>query len=83
MTKTISAIYEDGVFKPLEPVSLTDRERVKLDVNLDERLRKQLEVLTESIYKRTDKYSSEEIEANITEAYREVREIDSAKKSSD
>ncbi|MGR3301873.1 MAG: antitoxin family protein [Candidatus Scalindua sp.] len=82
MSKTINAIYEDGVFKPLEPVSLNEHERVKLDINLDERLRKQLRILTESIYKRTDKYSSEEIEANITEAYKEVREIDSAKNSS-
>ncbi len=79
MPKTINAIYEDGVFKPLEPISLSEHERVRLDINLDDRLRKQLKELTESIYKRTDKYSSEEIEANITEAYRKVREIDSAK----
>lgn len=79
MPKTINAIYEDGVFKPLEPISLTDHERVMLDINLDDRLRKQLEDLTESIYKRTDKYSSEEIEANITEAYREAQETYRAK----
>ena len=79
MPKTINAIYEDGVFKPLEPISLTDHERVMLDINLDDRLRKQLEDLTESIYKRTDKYSSEEIEANITEASREVQETYRAK----
>lgn len=75
MSKTINAVYEDGVFKPLEPVSLNEHERVKLDINLDGHLRKQLRTLTESIYKRTDKYSSEEIEANITEAYKEVRKI--------
>ena len=76
MPKTINAIYEDGVFKPLEPISLVEHERVKLDVNLDERLRKQLKELTEVVYKRTDKYSSEEIESNITEASKEVRERD-------
>ncbi len=74
MPKTINAIYENGVFKPMEPISLSEHEKVRLDINLDERLRKQLKELTESIYKRTDKYSSEEIEANITEAYREVQE---------
>ncbi len=74
MPKTINAIYENGVFKPLEPISLSEHEKVRLDINLDERLRNQLKELTESIYKRTDKYSSEEIEANITEAYREVQE---------
>ncbi len=74
MPKTINAIYENGVFKPMEPISLSEHEKVRLDINLDERLRNQLKELTENIYKRTDKYSSEEIEANITEAYREVQE---------
>lgn len=83
MLKTINAIYEDGVFKPLEPISLDEHEKVRLDINPDERLRKQLEELAEDIYKRTDKYSSEEIEANITEAYREVQEIYRAKNRSD
>jgi len=82
MPKTINAIYENGVFKPLEPVSLKEHEKVKLDINLDERLRNQFKKLTESIYKRTDRYSSEEIEANITEAVREVQETYRAKKRS-
>ncbi|MBI4377888.1 MAG: antitoxin family protein [Nitrospinae bacterium] len=83
MLKTINAIYEDGVFKPLEPISLDEHEKVRLEINLDERLRKQLKELIENIYKRTDKYSSKEIEANITEAYREVQEIYRAKNRSD
>ncbi|MDP3298408.1 MAG: antitoxin family protein [Thermodesulfovibrionia bacterium] len=82
MPKTINAIYENGVFKPLEAVSLKEHEKVKLDINLDERLRNQFKKLTESIYKRTDRYSSEEIEANITEAFREVQETYRAKKRS-
>ena len=82
MPKTINAIYENGVFKPLEPVSLKEHERVKLDINLDKRLHAQLKKLTESIYKRTDKYSSEEIEANITEASKEVQESYRVKKHS-
>lgn len=82
MPKTINAIYENGVFKPLEPVSLKEHERVKLDINLDKRLRTQLKKITESIYKRTDKYSPEEIEANITEASKEVQESYRVKKHS-
>ena len=34
MPKIINAIYENGVFKPLEPVSLKEHEKVKLDINL-------------------------------------------------
>ncbi len=54
MAKTINAIYENGVFKPLEPISLKEHERVTLDINLEEQLRMQLKKLTEKIYKRGD-----------------------------
>ena len=82
MAKTINAIYENGVFKPLEPISLKEHERVTLDINLEEQLRMQLEKLTEEIYKRTDKYSAKEIEDNITEAFKEVQKTYRAKKPS-
>ncbi len=81
MAKTINAIYENGVFKPLEPISLKEHERVTLDINLDMRLRKQLKKLSERVYGKTDKYSSREIEANITAAFKEVQGIYRAKKS--
>jgi predicted DNA-binding antitoxin AbrB/MazE fold protein len=29
---TIEAIYENGVFKPVQPVSLPERQRVQIDV---------------------------------------------------
>jgi predicted DNA-binding antitoxin AbrB/MazE fold protein len=32
MTKTIIAIYEDGIFKPLEEAHLPDHQRVKLRI---------------------------------------------------
>jgi len=82
MAKTINAIYENGVFKPLEPISLKEHERVTLDINLEGQLRMQLKKLTENIYKRTDKYSAKEIEDNITEAFREVQKTYRAKKPS-
>ena len=82
MAKTINAIYENGVFKPLEPISLKEHERVTLDINLEEQLRNQLKELIERIYKRTDKYSAKEIEDNITVAFSEVQETYRAKKPS-
>ena len=83
MAKTINAIYENCVFKPLdlESISLKEHERVTLDINLEEQLRNQLKELIERIYKRTDKYSAKEIEDNITEAFREVQETYRAKKT--
>jgi predicted DNA-binding antitoxin AbrB/MazE fold protein len=79
MSKTIQAIYEDGVFKPLEPISLPEHEKVRLDINLDEHLRHQLKTVTEGVYQRTDHSSPEEIEANITEACKEVQDMYHAK----
>jgi len=32
MTKTVSAIYEDGIFKPLEEAHLPNHQRVKLKI---------------------------------------------------
>ncbi len=32
MTKVIEAVYEDGVFKPLEKVELKDGERVRIRI---------------------------------------------------
>jgi predicted DNA-binding antitoxin AbrB/MazE fold protein len=34
MTQTIEAVYEDGVFKPLRPVSLPEHQRVSIAVSL-------------------------------------------------
>ncbi|MEM2243426.1 MAG: antitoxin family protein [Archaeoglobaceae archaeon] len=40
MPKIIEAIYEDGVFKPLEKVDLKDGEKVRLEIKKDiDRLR--------------------------------------------
>jgi len=30
---TLEAIYENGVFKPIQPVSLPDKQRVQIDVH--------------------------------------------------
>jgi predicted DNA-binding antitoxin AbrB/MazE fold protein len=47
MSQTIEAIYEDGIFKPLNPVDLPEGTRVRVEAeesssNSDEQLRKQL-----------------------------------------
>ncbi|MEM1672054.1 MAG: antitoxin family protein [Archaeoglobaceae archaeon] len=35
MPKIIEAIYEDGVFKPLEKIELKEGERVRLRISID------------------------------------------------
>ena len=36
MSSTVHAIYENGVFRPVEPVTLPDNTRVELEVRLSE-----------------------------------------------
>ena len=42
MRKTIEVVYEEGVFKPLEPVGLEEGTKVKIEIKdlLKERLKK-------------------------------------------
>lgn len=36
MTKTIHAIYENGVFRPIEPVNLPDQTAVEIELRIEE-----------------------------------------------
>jgi predicted DNA-binding antitoxin AbrB/MazE fold protein len=36
MTKTIHAIYENGVFRPIEPVNLPDHTTVQIELRVEE-----------------------------------------------
>ena len=34
MTKSISAVYENGVLRPLQPLTLTEHQRVRLSITM-------------------------------------------------
>jgi len=36
MTKTIHAIYENGVFRPIEPVNLPEHTEVRIELRVEE-----------------------------------------------
>jgi len=67
MAKSIKALYEDGVFKPLGKVRLKDRQRVKLTVVESEKPSKRL-------YKSTAKHrpASSRVDVAAHPAYRIV-----------
>ena len=67
MAKSIKALYEDGVFKPLDKVRLKNRQRVKLTVVESEKPSKRL-------YKSTAKHrpSSSRVGVAAHPAYRIV-----------
>lgn len=74
MPKVIDAVFEDGVFKPLEKVKVKEHEKVTIKIIPHDEWQKQFSRIIKKIHKKTAKFSPEEIEADITEAIKEVRE---------
>ncbi|MEW5744702.1 MAG: antitoxin family protein [Nitrospirota bacterium] len=74
MSKVIDAVFEDGVFKPLQAVEVKEHEKVAIKViSLDE-WQSRFNRIIEKIHKRAAQYGSEEIEQDISQAIEEVRE---------
>jgi predicted DNA-binding antitoxin AbrB/MazE fold protein len=74
MSKVIDAVFENGVFKPLEKIKVKEHEKVIIKIIPHDEWRKQFNRIIKKIHKKTAKFSPEEIEADIAEAIKEVRE---------
>jgi len=48
MSQIIDAIYEEGILKPLEPLNLRERAKVRLQILMEEDRRQQAEVYASS-----------------------------------
>ena len=73
MSKVIDAIFENGVFKPLQHVEVKEHERVAIKIiSLDE-WQNRFNRIIEKIHKKTAQYTPEEIESDIFQAIQEVR----------
>jgi len=70
----IEAIYENGVLKPLKPIDLKEHERVEIIITSKSRWASEFKKLLDIVHERSKKFTSEEIEADITQAYREVQQ---------
>jgi len=74
MSKVIDAVFENGVFKPLEAVEVKEHEKVAIKiVSLDE-WQNRFNRIIDKIHKKAAQYTSEEIENDIPRATKEVRE---------
>lgn len=74
MPEFIEAIYENGVLKPLKPIDLKEHERMEIIITSKSRWASEFKKLLDIVHERTKKFTSEEIEADITQAYREVQQ---------
>lgn len=73
MSQTITAIFEDGVFKPIKKIRLKDKQQVQIQILSDEDWQRRFDRVLKSIRSKTAKFPPEEIEADIAEAIKEVR----------
>jgi len=70
MSKVIEAVYEDGVFKPLQKVDLREGERVK--IILEEKAEKRRRFLAEFRPIEIGQVSIEELRKIIREKYEHI-----------
>lgn len=73
MSKVIDAIFENGVFRPLQNVKVKEHEKVAIKIVLLDEWQKRFNSIIEKIHKQAVLYTSEEIEADISTAIRETR----------
>lgn len=75
LPSTITAVYEEGVFKPLQDIPIQEHQQVEITINPldDSKWKSEFNSLLESIHHHTAKFSSKEIEGDITAASLEVK----------
>jgi predicted DNA-binding antitoxin AbrB/MazE fold protein len=71
--RSVQAVFENGVLRPTEDLGLNEHERVRLIITSEEEWDRQFKHLLEHVYSKTDRFSAEEIEADISAASREIR----------
>lgn len=73
MSQVIEAVFENGVFRPLRPVEMTEREVVAIKIISPGEWQSKFSNVISRIHKNTARHRSEEIETDILSAVKEVR----------
>lgn len=73
MSQIIKAVFENGVFKPLQEVKIKDHEKVEIKILSHDEWQNKFNRIIEKIHKKASHYSSEEIEVDIAQAIKEVK----------
>ena len=63
MTRTITAVYEDGLFKPIEPLALPEHTKVRLTVEMEEEAEAQAQMILALARQSYEGLSEEQIAA--------------------
>jgi len=74
MAQVINAIFENGVFKPLEKIRIKEHEQVTIKIFSMDQWQTRFSIIIEKIHKKASQYTPEEIETDISQAIKEIRE---------
>ena len=74
MAEVINAVFVNGVFKPLEKIEMKENEKVTIKILSLDQWQSRFHRIIEKIQKRANQYTPEDIEIDISQAIKEVRE---------
>ena len=74
MSKIIDAIFEDGVFKPVQTVEVKEHEKVSFKIISVDDWQSHFNRILEKIQKQSIRYTSKVIESDISQTITEIRE---------
>ena len=72
MTEVITAVFENGVFKPLEKIEMKEHEKVTIKILSLDQWQSRFDRVIEKVHKKARQYTPEEIETDISKAIKEV-----------
>jgi predicted DNA-binding antitoxin AbrB/MazE fold protein len=73
MPKVIEAVYENGVFKPTKKIRMKEKQKVQIKILSEDDWQIRFDRALKAIRAKTAGFPTEEIEADIEDAIKEVR----------
>lgn len=74
MQRLITAVFENGVFKPTQDVDVREHEEVTIKIVSHDDWQKRFDYIIEKIHRRAAQYRADEIEEDIATEIKKIRE---------
>ena len=73
MSQLVEAIFENGVFKPLQHIPMKEHQKVEIRIISVEDCSHRFKRIIDKIHLQSSKYSADQIEEDISLAFKDVR----------
>ncbi len=74
MQRLITAVFENGVFKPTQDVDVREHEEVTIKIVSHDDWQKRFDYIIEKIHRRAAQYCADEIEEDIATEIKKIRD---------